>query len=182
MIDLRTKGLPDTIDVGGSPFLIKTDFREWLKFSEIIKKKDIRLEDVEFLFVNEIPLINYMDGLVDFYVNKNAVPKENPSLDSDEPVIDYIIDGEFIVSSFMNAYNIDLTTCDMHWHMFKALLQGLPETTRMKEIISMRSWRKTSKKEEQIRKELKESWSIPRQEEILDEVTIEEINDLFYNS
>ena len=47
------------------------------------------------------------------------------------PIIDYVEDGEYIVGSFMQAYGIDLTICDMHWHMFKALLLSLPENSKM---------------------------------------------------
>ena len=39
MIDLRTKGLPEQINVGNSFFTIKTDFRDWLKFSENLKNE-----------------------------------------------------------------------------------------------------------------------------------------------
>ena len=46
MIDLREKGLPTKIEVGNSFFTIKTDFREWLKFEEKLKSKEIEFNDV----------------------------------------------------------------------------------------------------------------------------------------
>ena len=178
MIDLRQKGLPNAIIVDGSPFLINTDFRVWIKFSEMVKSGKVKADDLEFLFVKEMPLVDFSKEILEFFENKNSVPRQRES--STDAVIDYIIDGEYIVSSFMQAYGIDLTTCDMHWHLFKALLVGLPNDTKMKEIISMRSWKKSTKKEEQIRQELKDDWALPRND--VSQETISEINDLFYNS
>ena len=47
MIDLRKRNLPNTICVNGGFFSIKTDFREWLKFGELIKNKDIEIPNVK---------------------------------------------------------------------------------------------------------------------------------------
>ena len=58
MIDLRKKNLPNTICVNGGFFSIKTDFREWLKFGELIKSKDLKAKQVLYLFKNEIPSEN----------------------------------------------------------------------------------------------------------------------------
>ena len=46
MIDLTRKGLPDHVIVAGKSFLLNTDFREWLKFSKEITKKDTDIINV----------------------------------------------------------------------------------------------------------------------------------------
>ena len=51
MIDLRNKSLPDTITVNGKDFLIKTDFRLWLKFSTMIEEER-PLSDYLFLLAD----------------------------------------------------------------------------------------------------------------------------------
>lgn len=179
MIDLRIKGLPETIVVNGDSFLIKTDFREWLKFGELIKKKDLQYEELEYLFVDRIPLVDYFPALLDFYTNDNATPKKAQT--GTENVLDYILDGEYIFGSFWAEYGLNLAICDLHWHEFKALFLCLPDNSKIKEIMGIRGYKKTSKKEEQIRQELKEIWALPTQTEI-DEDLLQEINDLFYNS
>ena len=96
-------------------------------------------------------------------------------------IVDYVLDGEYIVASFMQAYHIDLTQCDMHWHMFKALFIGLPEDTKISQIMSMRSYRKSNiGYEEQCRK-LKSIWTLPNSNVANNEELIEEINNEFYN-
>lgn len=163
MIDLRNNGLPKTVDVCGSPFLIKTDFREWLKFSEMIKG-DCKLSDFEFLFVDKVPIVNFYKELVNFFINKNETPRLSTGRKGDI-VIDYIKDGEYIVSSFMQAYKIDLTSIDyLHWHLFKALFVGLPDDTKIKQIISYRSYKKRNISSDTARSEMRSIWRLDQKD------------------
>ena len=188
MIDLREKGLPTEIKVGNSFFTIKTDFREWLNFEEKLKSKEIEFQDIEDLFVDTIPIstwIMYKDDILkelqEFLVNKNATPRTSED-DNGENVFDYILDGEYIVGSFMSAYGIDLTTVDMHWHVFKALFLSLPDNSKIKQIMSMRAYKKSNESYDQTSSKLKEAWRLPDMtDEELDELN-EEINSLFYNA
>ena len=183
MIDLRNKSLPDTITVNGKDFLIKTDFRLWLKFSTMVEEERpladylFLLEDVE----GNIPLDNFFPQLVQFYTNPNSTPKNINSTSTDR-IVDYIEDGEYIVASFMQDYGIDLTTCDMHWHRFKALFAGLSENTKIKQIMSMRSYRKNKKSYESQCEENKKVWALPHHTRQVSADTMDEINELFYNS
>lgn len=188
MIDLREKGLPNQIKVGNSFFAINTDFREWLKFSENIKNKDIDYENISDLFVDGLPISiwimrseDIIKALEDFFINKNATPRES-SDNSNENIIDYILDGEYIVGSFMSAYGIDLTTVDMHWHLFKALFLSLPDSAKIRQIMSMRAYKKSNESYDQTSLKLKEDWRLPDMtDDELDEIN-EEINNLFYNA
>ena len=91
---------------------------------------------------------------------------------------------EQIEKSYSQAYHIDLTRTDyMHWHLFKALLNGLPSNTYMKEIMAMRSYKKETKTYEQQQRYLKNIWALGNsQSNLVDQDTMDEINALFYNS
>ena len=180
MIDLRNRELPNAITVDGNSFLIQTDFRYWIEFSEKIKNKDVKYKELEYLFVNKTPKTFYMKQLMDFYINANPIPKIEST--NSDPILDYIIDGEYIYASFMQAYNIDLLSCNMHWHIFKALLNGLPSNTYIKEIMSMRAYKKSNKNYEQTQRELKEAWRLPLNYNKEQEDIMKEINEEFYNS
>lgn len=181
MIDLRQKGLPKTVLVAGTPFLIKTDFRIWLEFGEKIKDKKCQYKDLLFVFEHGIPIgLDFVPALVDFYVNANATPKKDDG--TNEKILDYILDGEYIVGSFMQAYNIDLTECDMHWHLFKALFLSLPQETKIKEIMSIRAWHKSNDKHDTMAQKAKNAWSLPTMSSEEEKAIMNEINDLFYNS
>ena len=83
--------------------------------------------------------------------------------------------------SFMSAYGIDLTTCDMHWHMFLALFRCLPENTKIKQIISMRSYRKDNTSYDTQCRKLKTAWALPQEIDAVDSEIVDGINEEFYN-
>lgn len=179
MIDLRNKALPNTIVVNGKAFLIKTDFRLWIKFGEMMMERH-PLSDYIFLLEDDIPFAeNFFPQLVEFYTNPNITPKGNGT---SEKIVDYIEDGEYIVASFMQDYGIDLTACDMHWHLFKALFNGLRDDTKIKQIMSMRAYTKSSKSYEAQCRENKQAWRLPQHRNKVSKETMDEINNLFYNS
>lgn len=73
--------------------------------------------------------------------------KGNPMPSSDEndnkKIFDLEHDAEHVYSSFMQAYRIDLFEQQgkMHWFKFKSLLNGLPDDTPLKNIMSIRNWK-----------------------------------------
>lgn len=180
MIDLRVKGLPSQIEVGGLFYAIKTDFREWLKFGEIIKQP-FEVYDLAFLFEENVPLVvDFTKQLLEFYENKNATPNYNDK--SSERTLDYISDGEYIVGSFMSAYGIDLTSVDMHWHLFKALFVSLPDTSKITQIMGMRSYKKSEESYDKVALKNKKAWRLPSIMDSELEQINQEINDEFYNT
>lgn len=182
MIDLRHKGLPFTVMVGGEPFLIKTDFRDWLQFGELIKE-DATLDKFLYLFEGKYPTDGtaMIEALLEFYENPNATPHDTGEGGNDKAV-DYVLDGEYIYGAFMQAYHIDLMDIEyMHWHKFKALILCLPNNTMLKEIMNLRSWKKDSIDYETQCRRSREIWSLPRATSEQDEELILEINELFYN-
>ena len=106
MIDLTKKGLPDAIVLNGKSFLIKTDFREWIKFEQLSKKKDTAINEFFWLLNEKAPIELYIyenaqkefaEQLWNFYLNKNTTPKLHIS--SSEVVSDLYHDGEYIYSA-----------------------------------------------------------------------------------
>ena len=178
MIDL-TIALPDTITVDGKAYLIKTDFREWLKFAKIVESENAILADLLYLFVDEFPQTDFTQELVDFFLNENPLP--NYTDGSSEPILDYLIDSEYIYASFMAEYGIDLISADLHWHQFKALLIGLPDESKIKEIMGMRSYKKSDKSPEKVAEENKKAWSLSNVRNNEKEI-MEEIRNLFYGA
>lgn len=178
MIKLH-KPLPNTITVGGREFLVKTDFRYWLLFYEIIKQGKTTLQDISFLFEEEIPTQDFSKELMDFFSNPNSTPKSSKG---GNDVIDYIEDGEYIYSSFMYAYGIDLLEDNLHWHKFKALVIGLPKDAIMSEIMGYRGYKKDNRKFEKVQEEQKRVWSLPKRKTEENKEIMEEINELFYNA
>ena len=84
----------------------------------------------------------------------------------DKPLFNIKYDGEYIFSSFMQAYNIDLIEQQgkLHWQKFNALLSGLPDGTKFVEVMKIRAWKPSkgeSSKEKQKMRELQEQYALP---------------------
>lgn len=157
MIDLREKGLPDTLEVDGRTYKLNTDFRAWIEFDRSLREDGIALFNI---FKGEHPDgTDWVLKAVEFAECRNSTP-HGTSHSKDVPY-DLVQDGAYIVASFMQAYGIDLTSCDMHWHIFKALFDGLPDETKMARIMGYRTWEKSSEKYDARMRKLKRAWELP---------------------
>ena len=167
MIDLRIKGLPSRLEWDGGSCAIETDFRIWLTFGEHLKDGK--------LWLGIFPSHKAPEGdewqlsAMRFYQCPNEVPRATRT--SHTRLIDFLIDGQFIVASFQQAYGIDLTECDMHWHRFCALLDGLPDDTKISKIIGYRGYdqRDEKRKHAEIIREQQLRWALPQKENEDDE-------------
>ena len=68
--------------------------------------------------------------------DKAAAPPPRKAL-----ALDYILDGPLIAAAFQQVYGLDLTdpATRLHWWRFAALLQGLPESCQLAQIIGYRT-------------------------------------------
>lgn len=174
MINLTEKSLPNTVQVNGRDFPIYTDFRIWLKF--LIEFEEWSnggfkgVLDIRYLFKNDMPKFysakNHDDiweqygGILSFLNPVNVIPKSTNS--SGDKVLYYQYDGDYIYSAFLQQYGIDLLEVeDLHWHKFKALMNGLTKT-KMNEIMEYRSYtgEKVKDMDSQYRR-IKEIWTPP---------------------
>lgn len=149
MMQLLYEPLPDSIPVGGSDREILTDFRDWLKFGDLLK--DDALKDAEKLdfmrnwFV-EIPdemTAEMFIGLRDFCVTKALEPdREETEQDGlrKPPTFDFRLDAAFVIADFLRFYNVNLLTIAyLHWWEFMSLLRALPDESQVFRRIAIRS-------------------------------------------
>lgn len=170
MIDLTKKALPNVINIKGVPFVIKTDYRLWLRFMIDFQKltdKKATLE-VGYLFDGECPrACSYLD-LLQFAAPKNELPR--PIDTTDAITLDYELDSDLIYAAFLGQYGIDLVDIEyLHWHKFLALIAGLNEDTRLREVMGYRCYKKSNRKPEEQYERLKLAWQIERETEYQDE-------------
>ena len=179
MIDLR-KALPDSIIVRGKAYSIYTDYRVWLEFGEVFKNKDATLKDFRFVFKDNVPFGNFLPELVKFYLNENTTPNKDLCKKSSDVLFDYILDGEYIYSSFLQCYNIDLIDVEMHWWKFKALFNGLSEDTKMAQIMQIRGYEKMKPGYDYDNERIKQkiAWSLDNVLTEEEQEAIDEFNNL----
>lgn len=167
MIDLRNKELPSRLEWDGGSCAIETDFRIWLTYGEMLKDGKVYLG----IFPNRKAPAGeeWQIAAFRFFQCPNEVPRATRA--SRTRLLDFIIDGQFIVASFQQAYGIDLTSCDMHWHRFCALLDGLPDDTKLSKIMGYRGYEPSDEKRKhsELMREQKARWALPKKVEDDDE-------------
>lgn len=129
------------------------------------------------VFEEHISLSDVEDNHVEYDLAGN--PMKTTASDDTKQRAPYDIryDGDYIYSSFLQAYGIDLFDVqgELHWRKFNALLSGLPEGTKLMEVIKIRKWKpqkgdSTEYKEEMRR--LQKDYALPN--EIIEEEEYEE--------
>lgn len=177
--------LPETIEVKGNLFKIKTDFKTWLAFLELAQKEELQVNDYLFMLKHKEDkkkafevLGDYVVALFDFMNKTPATPNRNGGEKSETRIIDFALDSPYIYASFMQAYHIDLLETNMHWYKFNALFLGLPNDTKICEIMQARAYKKCEDSEDKLWKRKKEYWKLP-QETVKDEEIEKYWTDLF---
>lgn len=87
----------------------------------------------------------------------------------DKKLFNIRFDGEYIFASFMQAYGINLFKVqgELHWKEFNALLAGLPEGTKLSEVIRVRSYKPQKGDTPEYKRDMlkrKKEYALPNQE------------------
>jgi len=132
MFRLDKDAFPRSITIDAGEFRVNSDFRNILN---ILHSDNINLAILRDFFVDECP-IDYYSAFLEFINPPDDYEDDDPP---GEKRFDYIFDAEEIYSSFMRDYGIDLAEVDyLHWRKFQILLNGLSETSPLREKISLR--------------------------------------------
>lgn len=92
-------------------------------------------------------------------IDGNPMPSMEKNQDDKKKVYSIKQDAEYIFASFYQDYGIDLFEVqgELHWYKFQALLAGLRQDTKFKEVIEIRTMelpkgKGTAKHREEVRK------------------------------
>lgn len=129
------------------------------------------------VFEEHISLSDVEDNHVEYDLAGN--PMKTTASDDTKQRAPYDIryDGDYIYSSFLQAYGIDLFDVqgELHWRKFNALLSGLPEGTKLMEVIKIRKWKAqkgdSAEYKEEMRR-LQKDYALPN--EVIEEEEYEE--------
>lgn len=189
--------LPEALEINGREYPVITDFREWIRFSDMLKSDippKFKLEFLSEMFLEEVPdlytedeIDEVMDAITSFLSLSGT---EFPDISSDEAnseeesekveyeeqrakkAIYYEQDAPYIISAFRREYQIDLLSVPyMHWWEFRMLLDGLNEESQIKKRIYWRTCdvSKMDKKERREILKIRRSITIPEEEYVSDE-------------
>lgn len=151
MMNLFYDPLPETISVGGSYHAILTDFRDWLRFSDMLREEELAPEDkLELMrewFVQKPCSITpeLYEGLRDF-LQASDLDRELPEKCSEQehlnrpPTFDWCMDAGAVIADFRRFYGMDLLRVEyLHWWEFLTLLRNLPDESQTFRRVGIRS-------------------------------------------
>jgi hypothetical protein len=148
-MNIITDILPDCVEYKGKNYPVKTDFKVWLKFHQIMKDKNKSPAEKSTNAIlccfdrgrcKELPdtCFEAIEALFNFFSGSRNSENGNNS-PKREKVFDFTEDAGYIYSAFFQEYGIDLAFSSMHWYRFLALLNGLSESSQLRRIIAWRS-------------------------------------------
>lgn len=142
-----TEPIEDIVRIGRRKYCINAAFDVVLDVQRLYREElpdVVKLNQALKMFgvlkPEKIILQTRTELLNDIY--KNCVnTKQRLSVKQQLPVFDFEEDAEYIYASFMLDYGIDLIDVQgqLHWKKFIALFQGLSESTKIREVMKIRS-------------------------------------------
>lgn len=137
---------PPAIFYGGKNIRLNLDYRSILSLFEL--QTETLLDDKDKVNVSldilvkskrHIWFMNISDRcrLLKEIYEKYITPKQRPGA-SGGKLVDFKQDARYIYPSFKQAYDVNLDIAKINWIEFLSLFQGLPEDTKIREIMSIR--------------------------------------------
>lgn len=151
MINIIYEKFPETISADGCEYRVITDFREWIKFADMMGDNELSSDDKILLLTRffrsppERVTQELLEAVFGFYRAESLEPKTPADDDFSEgrpapPVFDWKTDSRYIVGDFLRYYGIDLLSADyMHWWKFRCLFSALPDDSQCQKRIAYRS-------------------------------------------
>lgn len=127
--------LPDCVVVNGKRIRLNLDFRNVLRFLDVMNRQDILPEAREYLALKCL-CKRPKKGMI--YPVRELLFPDNGKEDR-ERIMDFEQDAEFIQAAFMQEYGINLFRDRLHWFEFMAFLSGLPTGNKFSDILSIRA-------------------------------------------
>lgn len=181
-MNVLIEGLPKTVKVNGSPFLINTEFYIAMIFVELMSDRYLTpyekiMQSIKLWYIETPPIktnkeiLDAFNAIMWFYTmgeseeeKKQQSQTVNRIRESNNRILDYEADQAYIVSAYQQQYNIDLTVENIHWWRFKMLFNGLTDKTKIVKILQYRSMTIDPKMPENQKKfyqEMKQLYALP---------------------
>lgn len=166
----------NVVYLGRCKFKVNPAFDVVLKIQKLYREAlddDVKIEQalkmlVKSRFKLSLLTFNEKSELLELIYKECINTKARPRMSQKAPVFDFEYDFEYIYSSFMLDYRIDLIDMQnkLSWKKFIALFEGLSEKTKIREVMNIRSmevpqYNGHNQKQIQEIQELKSYYTLP---------------------
>lgn len=148
-----TEHLPTSVEIVGELYAIKTDFRDILRYDELIRgqnDENVVLKAISMLLGDNILQnsnisVDMVVDAVGWFVQrgeseqKNTLPRAILGLNNAVPM-DFRKDAALIYTAFLQTYKIDLYDISyLHWWKFNWMLEDISSVCRLSKVIEYRT-------------------------------------------
>lgn len=165
------EGMPDTVRIGWDDVPIDTDFRTGIKFELLMQDPEIPPVDKVCmaldLYYPDVPddTVAAMNAIMWFYrCGKDEPEHKGLGGGRTSPAYSFDVDAGRIIAAFLSQYQIDLTTCDMHWWMFRELFLALEDRHLITKVMGWRDIKITggmSREQKKFYARMKKLYELP---------------------
>lgn len=168
-MNILTDTLPKELIICGKSCPINSDFKTWIKVSELMGKSNsdeisVIKEVLKLVFLKLPPrLCDAIAAILEFY-NPKKIGEVKGEASPRKRVYDFSYDAELIYAAFWEQYNIDLQSASLHWWQFKTLFDNLSEETQFIKVVGYRSINPETIKDKEQKKfyrRMKERYRLP---------------------
>ena len=140
-MEVLTDNLPESVDIRGKAYPINADFRAGISFETMIQKgeKDV-FKLLSPFFGEDIP--HDIEGAIraiELFYCCGSLPQRKEKLQNNKQSYSFEVDKNAIYADFWRYYNLNLWTSSLHWWMFRALLDGLPNESEFRQRVYYRT-------------------------------------------
>lgn len=191
MINLSRKS-HDVLEIGGNTYPLDLSFDNVLRLLELQFDGNVHSLVKGYLALEMLTGVNLSDVItleesfevfklvfdsyianakradsIQYDLEGNPLPVKMSSDDMpDKLTYSLVYDADYIFASFMQAYGIDLVEQQgkLHWAKFNALIVGLPDDTKLMQVLRIRSWKPSkgdSKEHKENMRKLQLEYSLP---------------------
>lgn len=124
--------LPAGVEIGGRPVPVDTDFRVGVAIEQECTAAEPDVPGLlELFYLGKIPspVEEAARKMIEFYSHQDREDGKEKDGAHQKRSYDFSQDADALLSSFLDAYGLDLSTAKIHWWTFKRLLCNLPPET-----------------------------------------------------
>lgn len=135
----------NAVTVDGKVYKVRPYFNRVLEVFSVFRDKMLTEDEKTLICLDLLVVGNVSKSATAKVFNEVyrtfIVPENDIKSSSSEKIVDFYEDAEYIYSSFLEGFGIDLFTMQdkLTWKKFLALFKGLPDKTKIKQIMSIRS-------------------------------------------
>ena len=119
--------MPNAVVIDGRTYPLRTDFRAGIEYQRELNSGNAAVSSLFSIFYQETPdnVEEGLEAINRFYRRVDEPVPESKDGGHGPIAYDFLADADAICAAFQREYGIDLTTAEMHWWRFMALLEGL---------------------------------------------------------